>query len=147
MGATINIYLTFNGKCKEAFDFYKSIFGGEFQQISTFSEMPPQKGMPPIKKEEKDRIMHVSLPINKESVLMGSDTGGEWVKDFKKGNNFSISVSANTKDEADKFFRGLSNGGNVKMPMDKTFWGSYFGMLEDKFGINWMVNFDEDPHQ
>jgi PhnB protein len=146
MGATINIYLTFNGNCKKAFDFYRSVFGGEFLQVSTFAEMPSQEGMPPIKEEEKDRIMHVSLPINKESILMGSDTGGEWVKDFKKGNNFFISVSAKTKDEADQYFRDLSNGGDVKMPMDKTFWGSYFGMLEDKFGINWMVNFDEAPH-
>ena len=146
MKTTINVYLTFNGNCKEAFDFYKSVFGGDFPQVSTFAEMPPQAGMPPVAEEDKDKIMHVSLPISEETVLMGSDTGGEWVKDFKQGNNFSISVNASSKDEANRIFKALSRDGQVLMPMDKTFWGSYFGMLRDQFGINWMVSFDENPH-
>lgn len=146
MSTTVNIYLTYEGNCKEAFEFYKSVFGGEFPQVSTFAEMPPHEGIPPVKEEEKDHIMHMSLPISKETVLMGSDTGGEWAKQFKKGNNFSISVNADNKKEADRIFNELSKGGKVMMPMGKTFWGSYFGTFTDKFGINWMVSFDENPH-
>ena len=94
---TINTYLTFNGNCKEAFDFYKSVFGGDFSYSSTFAEMPTQEGMPPIPEDQKNNIMHISLPISKETVLMGSDTGGEWASDFKEGNNFSISINCDIK--------------------------------------------------
>ncbi|MDX1544706.1 MAG: VOC family protein [Christiangramia sp.] len=146
MDTTVNIYLTFNGDCKEAFDFYKSVFGGEYTNISTFGEMPPQEGMPPVPDDDKDLIMHVSLPISKETMLMGSDTGGEWAKNFKKGNNFSISVNTASKQDADRIFNELSDGGKVMMPMDNTFWGSYFGMFSDKFGINWMVSFELSGH-
>lgn len=93
--------------------------------------------------EDKNKIMHVSLPISKETILMGSDTGGEWSSSFKVGNNFSISINAESKEEADKLFGGLSAGGQVTMPMADTFWGAYFGMFSDKFGINWMVNYDD----
>ena len=140
--ATVNVYLTFDGNCEEAFNFYRSVFGGEFPMMSRFSEMPPDAG-PPIAPEEADRIMHVSLPISKETLLMGSDTGGEWAANFKQGNNFSISITAVSKEEADRFFAQLSEGGQVNMPMDSTFWGDYFGMFTDKFGINWMVSFNE----
>ena len=88
--------------------------------------------------------MHISLPISKETSLMGSDTGGEWASSFKEGNNFSISINADTREEADRIFNGLSAGGKVTMPMDKTFWGDYFGMWTDKFGINWMMSFNEN---
>lgn len=141
---TVNIYLTFNGNCKAAFDFYKSVFGGEFMSESTFGEMPPQEGMPPMSDAMKNQIMHVSLPISKETVLMGSDTGGEWAADFQAGNNFSISVSTDSKKKADTFFDKLSQGGETKMPMNQTFWGDYFGMLTDQFGINWMISFHEN---
>lgn len=143
MKTTVNTYLTFDGNCKEAFDFYKSVFGGDYPYVGTFGEMPPQEGMPPVTEEDKDKIMHISLPISQETMLMGSDTGGEWAKNFKKGNNFSISVNTDDKAEADRIFNQLSAGGQIKMPMEKTFWGSYFGMLTDKFGINWMVSFDK----
>ena len=96
-----------------------------------------------ISEEDKDKIMHVSLPISKETVLMGSDTGGEWAGKFNQGNNFSISISADSNDAADTFFNKLSKDGKVIMPMDKTFWGSYFGMFVDKYGIQWMVSYDE----
>lgn len=139
--ATVNVYLTFNGNCEEAFNFYKSVFGGEFPYIGRFSDMPPQPGQPPIPEDMAKRIMHVSLSISKETRIMGSDTGGEWAKDFKQGNNFSVSITADTKEEADKLFNGLSAGGKVTMPMNNTFWGDYFGMFTDKFGINWMVSF------
>ncbi|MDX2049245.1 MAG: VOC family protein [Chitinophagaceae bacterium] len=145
--ATVNVYLTFNGNCEEAFNFYKSVFGGEFPYIGRFSEMPPQPGQPPMPAEMAKGIMHVSLPISKETMIMGSDTGGEWAADYKQGNNFSISINAGSKEEADKLFDGLSAGGAVTMPMNNTFWGAYFGMFTDKFGINWMVNFDMQPQQ
>ena len=136
---TINIYLTFEGNCAEAFEFYRSVFGGEFQSYSKFSEMPPQQGFE-IPSDQKERLMHVSLPISEESVLMGSDTGGEWASSFKKGNNFSISINTDNKAEADRIFLALSQGGKVTMPMAETFWESYFGSFMDKFGINWMVS-------
>jgi PhnB protein len=105
--------------------------------------MPADAGKP-IDPKEANRIMHVSLPISKETMLMGSDTGGEWAPSFKEGNNFSISINTDSKDSADRLFKGLSAGGMVTMPMDKTFWGDYFGMFTDKFGINWMVSFNEE---
>lgn len=144
---TVNIYLTFDGECKEAFNFYQSIFGGEFPYVGTFGEMPPQEGMDPIPDDMKDRIMHISLPISQETMLMGSDTGGEWAKDLKKGNNFSISVNTKNTDEAKRIFDALAEGGKVTMPLEKTFWQSYYGMLTDKFGINWMVNCELESHK
>lgn len=140
---TVNVYLTFQGNCREAFEFYRSVFGGEFPYVGTFGEMPPQEGMPPIPDDMKDQIMHMSLPISKETVLMGSDTGEGWGPDFKQGNNFSISITTDSKEKADNFFAKLSEGGQVTMAMEATFWGDYFGMFTDKFGINWMVSFNE----
>ncbi|MBK9717410.1 MAG: VOC family protein [Saprospiraceae bacterium] len=141
--ATVNVYLTFNGNCLEAFNFYKSVFGGDFPYVGKFNEMPPQEGMPPMSAEDGEKIMHISLPISTETMLMGSDTGGEWSSNFSIGNNFSISVNTQSTQEADQLFNGLSLDGQITMPLAKTFWGSYFGMLTDKFGINWMVSFDE----
>ena len=139
---TVNVYLTFNGNCEEAFNFYKSVFGGEFPYIGRYKDMPPQEGQ---KMDNKDaeKIMHVSLAISKETVLMGSDTGGEWASSYSQGNNFSISINTDKKAEADRLFNGLSSGGQVTMPMNKTFWGDYFGMFTDKFGVSWMVSFNE----
>ncbi|HMK05706.1 MAG TPA: VOC family protein [Ferruginibacter sp.] len=140
----VNAYLTFNGNCEEAFNFYKSVFGGEFPYLGRFKDMPPQEGAKAVPPEHGERIMHVSLPVSKETMLMGSDTGGEWSAGFKAGNNFSISISADSKEEADKIFNGLSAGGTVTMPMASTFWGDYFGMFNDKFGISWMMSFKEN---
>jgi len=140
--ATVNIYLTFNGNCEEAFKFYQSVFGGEFPYIGRFKDMPAGEG-PKLKPGEENRIMHVSLPISKETILMGCDTGGEWASGYLQGNNFSISINADSKEEAEKLFKGLSTGGKVTMPLSKTFWSECFGMLTDKFGISWMVSFDE----
>ncbi|KAF1853122.1 hypothetical protein Lal_00009482 [Lupinus albus] len=136
--ATVNVYLTFNGNCREAFDFYKSVFGGEYPYIGTFGEMPPMEGQE-TKEEDRDKIMHVSLPISKETILMGSDAGCDHAAHLVMGNNFSISINAESREEADKLFAGLSTGGNVTMPMSDTFWGAYFGMFADQFGINWMA--------
>lgn len=141
--ATVNVYLTFNGNCEEAFDFYRANFGGEFPYKGRFKDMPAEGGKP-VPAEDADKIMHVSLPISKETMLMGSDVGGEWAPHFTQGSNFSISITAASKEEADKLFGGLSEGGQVTMPMNKTFWGDYFGMFTDKFGIAWMVSFNEN---
>jgi len=140
--ATVNVYLTFNGNCREAFDFYKSVFGGEYPYVGTFGEMPPVDGKE-IPEEDKNKIMHITLPISRETMLLGSDTGRDWGAHHQQGNNFSISINADSREEADKLFNGLSDGGTVTMPMEDTFWGAYFGMFTDKFGINWMVNYDD----
>lgn len=140
---TVNVYLTFNGNCEEAFNFYKSVFGGEFPYIGRFKDMPAEGGKP-VPAEYADKIMHVSLPISNETMIMGSDTGGEWSSGFSAGNNFSISITTDSKENADKYFNGLSEGGKITMPINKTFWGDYFGMFTDKFGINWMVSFNEN---
>lgn len=141
---TVNVYLNFNGNCEEAFDFYKSVFGGEYTYKGRFGDIPPQDGSPPVSENTKNLIMHVSLPISKETILMGSDTSEEFSQGetFVLGNNFSISINADSKEDADRLFNELSKGGKVSMPMSNTFWNSYFGMFTDKFGINWMVNFD-----
>lgn len=136
----INPYLNFDGNCEEAFNFYKSVFGGEFMYIGRFGEMPPMEGMPPMSDEFKKRIMHVSLQVG-ETTLMGSDSGGDCGGPrFILGNNISLSISAETKAGADKLFDALSAGGDTVMPMDEMFWGEYFGMLTDKFGVNWMIS-------
>ncbi|MEO6704447.1 MAG: VOC family protein [Ginsengibacter sp.] len=142
--ATVNVYLTFNGNCEEAFTFYQSVFGGEFLYVGKFGEMPHQEGMPAVPDSEKNKIMHISLPISSETVLMGSDNSEAFGPAPIIGNNFSVSINASNKEEADKLFNGLSAGGKITMPLNKTFWGAYFGMFTDKFGINWMVNFDEN---
>ena len=138
--ATLNPYLTLNGNCEEAFNFYKSVFGGEFRQISKFGDMPPMPGheMP---EEEKKRILHVSLPISKETILMGSDSNLR-MGTVNIGQHMSLSIGADSKEEADRVFNGLSAGGKITMPIADMFWGAYFGMLEDKFGFTWMVNYD-----
>ena len=140
--ATINAYLTFDGTCEEAFNFYKSVFGGDFPMVGKFGDMPPQEGMPPISDEVKNRIMHMSLPISAETVLMGSDTM-PGIHDHQVGNNISLSINTDSREEADRVFTGLSAGGKVSMSLADTFWGAYFGMWTDKFGINWMVNYDD----
>ncbi|MDQ0475653.1 VOC family protein [Chryseobacterium sp. MDT2-18] len=140
--ATINAYLTFDGTCEEAFNFYKSVFGGDFPMVGRFGDMPPQEGMPAMSDDVKNRIMHMTLPISAETILMGSDTM-PGIHDHKIGNNISLSINTDSKEEADRIFNGLSEGGVVTMPLNYTFWGAYFGMWTDKFGINWMVNYDD----
>jgi PhnB protein len=143
----VNPYLTFNGNCEEAFHFYKSVFGGEFPYIGRYKDMPPmeaEKGCPP---SEENKIMHVSLPISKETVLMGSDSSDAFGHAKVAGNNFSISISTDTKKEADRMFKMLCEDGKMTMSMTDTFWGAYFGMCTDKFGIQWMVNVDQQETQ
>jgi PhnB protein len=144
---TANIYLNFNGNCEEAFLFYKSIFGGEFPYVGRYKDMPQKEGCPSMPEAMQNLIMHISLPIGKETVIMGSDVGGDWAPSFRQGNNFSISLNTDSKEEADRLFNGLSAGGTVTMPMESTFWGDYFGMFTDKFGINWMISFPTGEHK
>jgi PhnB protein len=136
--AAINPYLTFNGNCEEAFNFYKSVFGGEFPGgIMRFNSAPSDMERA---ESEDNKVMHVSLPVG-NTILMGSDRMESQGKGIT-GDNISISIVAESEEEAKKIFNGLSDGGKVTMPLDKTFWNAYFGMFTDKFGINWMVNYD-----
>lgn len=131
----VSTYLTFNDDCLEAFEFYRSIFGGEFTTLMTFREGPEEMG---IAEADLDRIMHVSLPIG-SSVLMGSDTCESFGPPRVKGNNFSLCFEANSTSHADEVFEKMSIGGKVIMPMDDAFWGSYYGKCIDKFGISWDI--------
>lgn len=138
---TINPYLTFDGTCEEAFLLYQSVFGGEFPYVGKFKDMPPSEGIT-VTEEDQEKIMHICLPISKETTLMGSDSSEAFGHATVQGNNFSISINTDSIEEANRIFEGLSKEGTVKMPLEKTFWGAYFGMLTDKFGIHWMVNHD-----
>ena len=135
---TFSIYLTFEDNCREVFEFYRSVFGGDFLFIQTYGDGPPDMQVP---EDERARVMHVSLQIG-SSVLMGSDTCSSFGPPPQVGNNFSITVSPDSKDDADRLLAGLSEGGKTAMPMADTFWGAYFGMCVDKFGIRWQVNFE-----
>lgn len=141
MKTTINPYLTFDGNCEAAFNFYKSVFGGDFAYIGRYKDMPPQDGFE-TPEGFGDKIMHVSLPIGGDTILMGADFCGDGSCQFTVGNNISISINTDSKESADRLFKGLSEGGTPFMPMATTFWGAYFGMLVDKYGVNWMVSFE-----
>lgn len=137
----VNTYLTFNGNCEEAFVFYKEAFKSEFVYLGRFKDLPPDSDFE-VNEADKDKIMHVSLPIG-NTTLMGCDTSADQVKNFKRGNNFSVSIHTDSKEEADRLFLILSENGEKAMPMNHTFWDSYFGMCTDQFGIQWMVSFAE----
>ncbi len=140
----LNTYLHFEDNCREAFEFYRSAFGGEFSWVATFADGPSD--MPPLPDDEKDRIMHISLDIG-DSVLMGSDTTSVFGPPPNVGNNYSVSVSADSREETDRLFAALSAGGNVAMPPQDMFWGAYFGMCTDKFGVNWMLSYETQGGQ
>jgi PhnB protein len=136
--ATINPYLIFNGNTEEAFNFYKSVFGGEFDGIMRFKDSPEKDKVSP---GYEDKIIHVSLPVG-DTILMGSDPPDHWHGTLNQGNNFNLSYTAKSEVEVDEKFKALSEGGQVYMPVGKTFWGAYFGMLRDKFGVQWMLSYD-----
>ena len=140
--AKVNPYLMFEGNCKEAFEFYKMAFEKEFAEISFFGDMPPQEGMQPLTDSQKEMVMHVNLQISEETVLYGSDIFPV-TKNFKVGDHFSVSINADSREETNQLFSKLSEGGTVTMDLEDTFWGAYFGMWKDKFGIDWMINFDD----
>ena len=133
---TVNPYLIFNGNCEEAFNFYKSVFGGEFPYLGRYKEMECGE---PVPENDAERIMHVSLPIGGGTILMGGDCP-ESMAPLPAGKNFHVCISVDNADDAKRLFDNLSEGGNIVMPLDKTFFAAAFGMFDDKFGVRWMVN-------
>lgn len=138
--ATINPHIHFNGTCEEAFTFYKSVFGGEFAALSRFKDIPNPGN--PNAEAEANNIMHIALPIGSHSILMGSDTPSFLGTHNLNENRSKISVSCESKEEADKLFAGLAQGVTPEMPLGDSPWGSYFGVLRDRYGIEWMIDFD-----
>ena len=138
--AQINPYIHFNGNAEEAFTFYKSIFGGEFAMVTRFKDMAFEGSI--ATEDEANKIMHIALPIGKNDILMGSDSPAALGTHNLNETRSKISISAESKEEADKLFNGLSAGGQIEMPIAISPWGSYFGMFRDKYGIEWMVDFD-----
>ncbi|ASV30733.1 VOC family protein [Maribacter cobaltidurans] len=137
--ALINPYLHYNGNAEEAFHFYKSVFGGEFARLTRFKDFSnPEQPFP---KSEANKIMHIALPIG-NNVIMGSDVPEVLGKVNENENRFKVSISTESKEEADRLFNGLSKGGNVEMPIGDSPWGSYFAMFRDKYGIEWIVDYD-----
>ncbi|MDE0393438.1 MAG: VOC family protein [Gammaproteobacteria bacterium] len=133
----LNMHLTFDGNCREAFDLYRSVFGGEFGDLQTYADGPPD--MPPVDGVET-LVMHVSLPMG-SSMLMGADRNPGSSPTLAVGNNFSVAVEAQSRKHCDEVFAQLSAGGKVTMPLQDMFWGAYFGSCTDRFGINWMINY------
>ena len=135
----INPHINFNGNAEEAFTFYKSIFGGEFAEIMRFKDISSPEF--PVTEKEANKIMHIALPIGK-NVLMANDVPESMGKTNENENRSKISISAESKEEADRLFNGLSVGGQIEVPIGDSPWGSYFGMFRDKYGIEWIVDFD-----
>jgi PhnB protein len=140
--ARINPYIHFNGNAEEAFTFYKSVFGGDFAKIMRYKDLSSAEY--PIPENDANRLMHVALPIGKNNLLMGSDVMEVMGRVTENDNRNTISISAESRNEADNLFNGLSVGGQVEMPMADGLFGAYFGMLADKYGVQWMVNFDSN---
>jgi len=141
--ATINPYINFNGNAEEAFTFYKSVFGGEFGSIVRFKDLASAEF--PVPENEADKIMRIVLPID-GNTLIANDVPESMGPVSENENRSKIAVSAETKEEADKIFSGLSEGGTVEMPMAESPWGTYFAMFRDKYGIEWTVEFDPSAH-
>ena len=135
---TVNNYLNFNGNCMEAFEYYKSIFGGEFSYLSKYKDMP-QDPEHPLPAEMMDLILHVSLPISKETSLMGSDVSELFTPRVGFDGNIELMISADTKEEIDALWEKFQEGSTITMPLGVAFWGDYFGALTDKFGTKWML--------
>ena len=137
--ALINPHINFNGNAEEAFNFYKSVFGGEFAMVIRFKDMASAEF--PVAENEANKIMHIALPIGK-NVLMGNDVPEFMGRVNENENRSKISIGAESREEADKLFSGLTAGGTIEVPIADSPWGSYFGMFRDKYGIEWMVDFD-----
>jgi PhnB protein len=140
--ARINPHINFNGNAEEAFTFYKSVFGGEFTKIVRFKDLATAEF--PVAEKEKNKIMHIALSIGKSNKLMANDVPEILGRTNENENRSKIVINTESKDEADKIFNGLSAGGQVEMPISDSPWGSYFGMFRDKYGIEWMVEFDSN---
>jgi len=142
--ATVSTYLNFPRRTEEAFNYYKSIFGGEFKGgIMRFGDMPPMEGMPALPDVDKQLVVHIELPILGGHILMGTDAPESMGFSLNFGNNMHIQLSPDTRKEADRLFSALSADGSVTMPIQDMFWGAYFGSTTDKYGVQWMVNCEE----
>ncbi len=134
----VNAYLNFAGNAEEAFEFYRSVFGGEFSSVVRFKDLPMEGvTIPP---EDENKMMHISLPIGEDNTLMASDALRSMGQEVRQGNNNYISLHPDTREEADRIFSALSDGADIEMPIGDQVWGDYFGSLKDKFGIGWMIN-------
>lgn len=133
-------YLNFTRSTEDAFNFYKSVFGGEFTGIMRFSDMPPMEGMPPLPEEDKNLVMHMSMLILGGHELMGSDAPESMGFKVNQGNNVYIMLQPDTRAETEKLFRDLSQGGTIEQELQDMFWGDYYGSLKDKFGVQWMFD-------
>ena len=136
----LNPYLNFDGKAEEAFTFYKSVFGGEF--VGGIHRMGGAPGTENLSEEEKQRVMHIALPIGND-LLMASDIMPSMNQQLTVGNNNYISVFPDSRQQADEYFKALSEGGKIEMPLEDQFWGDYFGCFADKYGVYWMINYNE----
>ena len=134
----VNVYLNFAGNSEEAFEFYRSVFGGEFASVVRFKDMP-MEGVS-IPDADQDKILHIGLPIGNGQMLMASDTLSSLGQELTQGNNAHISVHPDSREEADRLFNALSAGGNVEMPIGDQPWGDYYGSFRDRFGVQWMIN-------
>ena len=135
---TINPYINFNGNAEEAFTFYKSVFGGEFGTIIRFKDIESDEV--PVPEDEADKIMRITLPIG-GNILIANDVPEVLGRVSENENRSKISVAAESREEADRIFTGLTKGGTIEMPMDESPWGTYFGMFRDKYGIEWTVEY------
>jgi PhnB protein len=145
--AKVNTYLNFRRNTEEAFNFYKSVFGGEFTDLQKFSDIPQADGMLPIADNDKNLIMHVALNLPGGHTLMGTDAPESMGFKLTFGNNVYISLSPDSRDETKRLFNSLSQGGKITMEMQDTFWGAYYGSCTDKYGVQWMFNFDEKSNK
>ena len=136
----MNPYLTFPGTAEEAFTFYKSVFGGDFLDVNRFKEVPDTDKIPA---DAMEKIMHIALPIGNGNILMASDAPASMGFNLTTGNNFHISVQVDSREEADRVYAGLSEGGTIEVPLADTFWGAYYGSFTDKFSIGWMVSYEK----
>lgn len=140
--AKVSVYLNFNRTTEAAFLFYKEVFQTEFVgEIARMGDVPPQDGMPELAEADKNLVMHVALPILGGFVLMGTDASSSMGFTVRPGNNVYISLHPDSRDEADRLFAALSEGGVAEMPMQDMFWGDYYGSFVDKFGVQWMINY------
>ena len=133
----MNPYLNFDGTAEEAFNLYRSVFGGEFLFVNRITEAPNTENLP---ENERNRLMHISLPINDKTTLMGSDIIPSFGHKLSHGNNTHILIEPQSREEADRLFNALSEGGEIEMAMEDTFWGAYYGNFKDRFGVNWMIH-------
>jgi PhnB protein len=140
---TLNTYLYFKGNCEEAFDFYRSIFGGEYEFVGRYKDIPQtaRENFPYCTDEQ---IMHITLPISKETMLMGADLKNSDEDTSASKNGFSLYINTDNKNEADRLFDALSDEGDVIVPIEDQFWGSYYGLCIDKFGISWKISFSRN---